>query len=37
MIVVDTSGSMGPQGMATVRQAVKAFLASAPERRRGRV
>ena len=31
MIVVDTSGSMGTQGMATVRQAVKAFLADAPK------
>jgi tight adherence protein B len=31
MLVVDTSGSMGPQGMATVRQAVKAFLAEAPK------
>lgn len=31
MLVVDTSGSMGPRGMATVRQAVKAFLAEAPK------
>jgi tight adherence protein B len=30
VLVVDTSGSMGAQGMATVRQAVKAFLADAP-------
>ncbi|WP_270886491.1 type II secretion system F family protein [Pedococcus sp. 5OH_020] len=31
MLVVDTSGSMGAQGMATVRQSVKAFLADAPK------
>ena len=30
MLVVDTSGSMGAQGMATVRRSVKAFLADAP-------
>lgn len=30
MIVVDTSGSMGPSGMSTVRSAVAAFLKSVP-------
>ena len=30
MIVVDTSGSMGAAGMATVRDAVNAFLAAVP-------
>jgi tight adherence protein B len=31
MLVVDTSGSMGASGMATVRAAVAAFLAEAPK------
>ena len=31
VIVVDTSGSMGPAGMATVRSAVTAFLRSVPD------
>lgn len=31
MLVVDTSGSMGAAGMATVRSAVSAFLAEAPK------
>jgi tight adherence protein B len=31
MLVVDTSGSMGAPGMATVREAVEGFLAAAPK------
>ena len=31
MLVVDTSGSMGEAGMATVRTAVAAFLKDVPE------
>ena len=31
MLVIDTSGSMGPSGMTTVRAAVKDFLAAVPK------
>ncbi|MBM6405983.1 type II secretion system F family protein [Phycicoccus sp. CSK15P-2] len=31
MLVIDTSGSMGTSGMATVREAVKQFVAAVPE------
>lgn len=31
MLVIDTSGSMGPEGMATVREATRAYLAEVPD------